>query len=35
MRMLRCFRLYEVGYDAEGNPLVIPEHLLEAERNES
>lgn len=31
LRMLRAFRLYEVGTDREGAPLVIPPRLLEAE----
>lgn len=30
--MLRIFRLYHVGKDADGNPLKIPPHLLAAER---
>ena len=29
---MRVFKLYEVGIDAEGNPLQIPPHLLEAEK---
>lgn len=31
LRMMRVFKLYEVGVDADGNPLTIPEYLLEAE----
>ena len=31
LRMMRVFRLYDVGVDADGNPLPIPPHLLEAE----
>ena len=31
LRMLRCFRLFEVGVDATGGPLQIPAHLLAAE----
>ena len=31
LRMMRVFKLYEVGVDGEGNPLAIPPHLLEAE----
>ncbi len=29
--MLRCFRLYDVGVDADGQPLKAPPHLLQAE----
>jgi 3-hydroxyacyl-[acyl-carrier-protein] dehydratase len=32
LRMLRIFKLYEVGVDADGQPLQIPAHLLDAER---
>lgn len=32
LRMLRAFRLYEVGRDQDGEPLAIPPRLLEAER---
>lgn len=32
MRMLRVFRLYDVGVDDEGNPLQPPVKLLDAER---
>lgn len=32
LRMLRAFRLYEVGRDQDGRPLAIPPRLLEAER---
>lgn len=32
LRMLRVYRLYDVGVDEEGRPLRIPEHLLAAER---
>jgi 3-hydroxyacyl-[acyl-carrier-protein] dehydratase len=31
LRMLRAFRLYEVGRDAQGKPLAIPPRLLAAE----
>lgn len=31
LRMMRVFKLYDVGVDADGNPLPIPPHLLEAE----
>lgn len=31
LRMMRVFKLYEVGVDSDGNPLKIPPHLLEAE----
>ena len=32
LRMMRVFRLFEVGIDADGNPLRIPQHLLAAEQ---
>jgi 3-hydroxyacyl-[acyl-carrier-protein] dehydratase len=32
LSMLRCFGLYDVGRDAEGRPLQIPPHLLDAEQ---
>lgn len=32
LRMMRVFKLYDVGIDADGNPLQIPPHLLEAEK---
>ncbi len=32
LRMLRVYRLYDVGLDDEGRPLRVPEHLLAAER---
>ncbi len=32
LRMLRLFELYKVGRTKDGEPLSIPEHLLEAER---
>ena len=35
MRLLRNFRLFEVGVDSEGNPLQIPQRLLDAEALES
>lgn len=31
LQMLRTFRLYDVAVDPEGNPLQIPEYLLQAE----
>jgi len=31
LRMMRIFKLYEVGVDAEGQPLKIPKRLLDAE----
>jgi 3-hydroxyacyl-[acyl-carrier-protein] dehydratase len=31
LRMLRIFRLFEVGVDRDGNPLQVPPHLLAAE----
>lgn len=31
LRMLRIFRLFEVGVDEQGQPLPIPAHLLEAD----
>lgn len=34
LRMLRLFRLFEVGHNKDGEPLTIPEHLLRAEREE-
>jgi 3-hydroxyacyl-[acyl-carrier-protein] dehydratase len=35
LRMLRMFELYKVGRTKAGEPLAIPEHLLEAERIEA
>lgn len=32
LRMLRVFRLFEVGIDRDGGPLKIPAHLLQAEQ---
>lgn len=32
LEMLRVYRLYEVGRQADGSPLVIPGHMLDAER---
>jgi 3-hydroxyacyl-[acyl-carrier-protein] dehydratase len=32
LQMLRIFRMYEVGCKEDGSPLVIPEHMLAAER---
>lgn len=32
LRMMRIYRLFDVGVDAQGQPLKIPEHLLAAER---
>lgn len=34
LRMLRLLKLFDVGRSANGEPLKIPEHLLEAEREE-
>lgn len=34
LNMLRGFRLYDVGLDAAGNPLKIPQRLLDAEADE-
>lgn len=31
-RMLRLMRLFEVGMDAEGNPIQVPSHMIEAEK---
>jgi 3-hydroxyacyl-[acyl-carrier-protein] dehydratase len=31
LMMIRAFGLYDVGVDADGKPLQVPEHLLEAE----
>ncbi len=35
LRMLRALRLFEVGYNVDGTPLQIPDHMLAAERGES
>ena len=35
LRLLRAYRLFDVAVDAEGNPITIPEHMLEAERAEA
>jgi 3-hydroxyacyl-[acyl-carrier-protein] dehydratase len=35
MRILRSFRLYEVARGVDGEPLTIPQHLLDAERDEA
>lgn len=32
LRMMRVFKLFEVGVDADGNPLTIPQRLLDAEK---
>jgi 3-hydroxyacyl-[acyl-carrier-protein] dehydratase len=32
LRMMRVFKLFEVGVDAEGQPLKIPQRLLDAEK---
>ena len=32
LTLLRCFGLYDVGRNADGGPLEVPPHLLEAER---
>jgi 3-hydroxymyristoyl/3-hydroxydecanoyl-(acyl carrier protein) dehydratase len=32
LRMLRIYRLYDVGVDQDGRPLAVPQHLLDAER---
>ena len=34
LRMLRLLRLYEVGRTQDGRPLEIPDHLLQAERED-
>ena len=31
-RTLRCLRVFEVGRDADGNPIQVPDYMLEAER---
>ena len=31
LRMIRTFGLLDVGRNADGSPLTVPEHLLEAE----
>ena len=33
LRMMRVFKLFEVGVDQTGNPLKIPQRLLDAERD--
>ena len=33
LAMIRTFGLYEVGVDSAGQPLQVPQHLLEAERS--
>lgn len=33
LMMIRAFGLYDVGVDAEGRPLQVPEHLLAAEQS--
>jgi len=32
LRMLRYFRLYEIGRKPDGSPLTLPDHLVQAER---
>lgn len=32
LRMMRVFKLFEVGVDGQGNPLKIPQRLLDAEK---
>ncbi len=32
LRLLRAYRLFDVAVDSDGNPLTIPDYLLEAER---
>ena len=34
MRMLRSMRLFEIGVDKEGNPIVVPPFMLDAERQQ-
>lgn len=34
MRMMRVFRLFDVGVDSEGQPIRIPKRLLDAERRD-
>lgn len=34
LRMLRMLHLYDVGREADGNPLKIPEHLAKAEQQD-
>ena len=31
LNILRCYRMYEVGRKADGTPLEVPPHLLDAE----
>ena len=33
-RMLRSLKLFDVGRYPDGSPLQVPQHMLEAERNE-
>lgn len=33
-RTLRCLHLFDVGVDQDGNPISVPQHMLEAERAE-
>jgi 3-hydroxyacyl-[acyl-carrier-protein] dehydratase len=32
LRMLRCYRMFEVGVDGQGHPLEVPPHMAEVER---
>ncbi|MFC1759699.1 3-hydroxyacyl-ACP dehydratase FabZ family protein [Planctomycetota bacterium] len=34
LRMLRIFRLFDVGVDSDGKPIKIPQHLLDAEAHD-
>ncbi|MGN6133619.1 MAG: hypothetical protein ACTHOU_03920, partial [Aureliella sp.] len=34
MRMLRVLRLFEVAVDQQGQPISIPQYMLDAERDE-
>ena len=30
-RMLRCLKLFDVGRDVDGNPIKVPQHMIDAE----
>ena len=34
LRMLRVFRLFDVGVDPDGTPIKVPQHLLDAESHD-
>ena len=33
-RILRCMKMFEVGVDEDGSPIQVPQHMLEAEKQE-